>query len=123
MNWNQQPNETPDDRKWRINSLIRAKFLRDDGGTPDYFESLDTAWKIIERTRRLAGGKRWQFDNLLEHFLLDAYERCYPGNNPKISLDYISQLTPEIIVKTVFHLLMNNKEYFDVQEEQEKDNV
>jgi hypothetical protein len=116
--WNQQTDETPDDRKCRINNLIQTKLLQDDRGCPDYFESWDAAWEIIEKTKHLKGGHRWQFDDLLEYFLNEAYEHYLPGAKPKMRLDYIAQLTPEIITKTAFHLLISNKEYFELSDKE-----
>lgn len=90
--------------EWRV--FHQAK---EDAETFDPLRSMTDAWKIIEWTENQSGGVRYQFDYILECFLREAYAKRIPGGKPRLRLDYIMLLTPELICRAAWQLIHNNE--------------
>jgi hypothetical protein len=72
---------------------------------PNLLADMQAAWTVIEWTKHLPGGLRYRFDVILEYLSLEAYKDYIPGKRPRIRLDFLSVLSPDIIVNTAWQVL------------------
>lgn len=69
---------------------------------------MDDAWKIVEWSSHLPGGLRWQFNHILELLLLAAWREDRAGYTPRLTLDWMTKLTPAMLCEAAWQLLLSS---------------
>ncbi len=77
---------------------------------PRYTEDWNAAMQLIEWSKHLRSGSRWQIDVILDSLVRQAMQREAPEGTYALKLDYLSWLSPEIIGRTIYAFVKGQRQ-------------